>query len=590
MPTITLPKKEIDLKMNRNADDLRRILALFTEACLEAGVTAEEATGTESRPKMIGLVEKALVVLGINLEDTPILPAIPGLKFGVNPLKYRNRYRDFLFTALEYRQREDEDSAVADQIRSRFILVYELLVRLASLILCEDMEANRDGDKLIAVMGNFVGKVASTDILDSRVGLARKRERVTNFHKVLTQGGVHARWVENFQAIVAGIKKVNSNEVAIEHISTFLHSQLELVQVFLLAELKTHPKSGQFTGDHVARVLAQKERRLIENAVVTHALEAEMGESGHVVLYEKTPEQAEVELIIQGLSEAKRRLVEARVRELYQLQRQVLFLMEMVGRIQDMFKALGWLSICSGMLDLRCLRVLLQQHIDQSNALFVTPDYLGGKEVEGYFTRQLAQRTALGIQEDLNMLSRFYDDDFMQGIKTHFAASFAGLCEMQAQVPQVFTGQAVPQLVDMQRLRQVQSILAPRAPRIHAAASGGGGDGEPVRLAIEPFNPFADVGDEDPGREGGCETPPRPATPTSGDETTGEDLADAQSFIRERERAHPDLMRALSQRGVFAPPGSGQLGVKQHKLRKKAAKVRAKSGKVPGGGGAGKRF
>jgi len=273
------------------------------------------------------------------------LPAID-LKIDPPAAVLRDAYIDYL-NALLIEEGLGPNQAEQKEIKSHFVLIRELLIRLATVALCTDMDAKRDGDKIIAVMENFIKELAAKNILHKEDFLFFKGS-LSTFGIQLSIG--HNKWITCFKNMVRAIKLLHKKTSIISSTLNHLH-EVKLTTVRqIIAILDPESNKANLAVDWLRDSLAKCERQLLvtESAIQPHPA---MVSSWHI----KTLTAYQKEIIDFFPEQGK-------MQSLYDLLIETNVLQEALENIDLIITFSGWVPIMTGVLRLEQLAQRIQTH------------------------------------------------------------------------------------------------------------------------------------------------------------------------------------------------------------------------------------
>ena len=213
---VMIPKKTV-VREERNV----KMLALLDRVLMDHGIVAGEMHAEEARNRRgwwASILVKVEMVDGeVHGGQSSDLPELDHIFLQHPAMILRNAYVDYLNTLLVEQESENiMDEIDSEEISSRYHLMYEILIRLATVALCTDMNGHRDGDLILSVLGDYIAGVSKGGWLNSTkhsLGhLLRGEQVASGFETELTRGYQH--WLSNLRDMVTAVKLLYAQKTA----------------------------------------------------------------------------------------------------------------------------------------------------------------------------------------------------------------------------------------------------------------------------------------------------------------------------------------------------------------------------------------
>ncbi len=169
---VTLAKKTIRIENN----EIKNIISYLNEALTGAGLTliednkkapSEIAPGEQRKRDgwWVSLVTERLESITGNARGSKEC-VFPSIRVNLDPpaMMLREAYIDYLNIILIEDGRSIEETE-NELIKSRTVLTREILIRMVTIALCTDMDATRDGEKIVKAIKNFCNLLTENGVL-----------------------------------------------------------------------------------------------------------------------------------------------------------------------------------------------------------------------------------------------------------------------------------------------------------------------------------------------------------------------------------------------------------------------------------------
>ncbi len=377
MPKVNLPKKVVQ------SEKPKAILDLFFERLKESKIgnrfgelhSPEEIHLDEIAPSderlregwWVSILFKIENLTGITFESTKEVP-IPyssPLRLSREAYLLYKAYLKFLNNTLKKEFKCNLDAVCkkteSEIIDSPYVLVYELLRRLAAAALSENMDPDRDGEQIILLMQDFVSKLAEMDILNEN------HSKPCYFSRALAT--LNPEWLCALRDMVQSIQLMNKNYKTINGLDDFLYKSKCTLTRRLISELDSKKQIESVSDNWIEMTLENCEKAYVKSQYLSTQLiplrplnESFFSKSQQTYLiklessFDSCARTQQSHLIIQALSEdpGKEETL-YKVQALYNLLVEANLLTNLMFALKNLFKSTGWLPILMGVLNFDAL-------------------------------------------------------------------------------------------------------------------------------------------------------------------------------------------------------------------------------------------
>lgn len=255
MHKATINSKKIELNSETTRilqlfeDAYKLVLSQFqnTENSVQTGLKADKEQKKESES---ALIEKAYDIIktfvGIDFRSTE--RNLPLKQDYFEPISniLRQEYHDFLNQVLLKSKRKKIYPLTSQEtISDKYILMSEILLRLAHEILQFRNENERDGIKVLKALEEFIETVKRANIFSDKNG--RFSEDAKQFFRE------HPKWVSFFKGVVDFVKQLNANETVFTEATAYLTQQKESLMSIIVAKYLTFLRSRKSNVENLIR-------------------------------------------------------------------------------------------------------------------------------------------------------------------------------------------------------------------------------------------------------------------------------------------------------------------------------------------------
>lgn len=471
----------ITQKFVQEDNDTTKILDLYRDALERNGINPEidgvkhvgDAALGESKIGL-GFIAK----LGAKAED------FSGIRFGAykTPLPEKlieletpaelllRHYLNFLNEKLLEEKVDVTQTKKNATITSVYVLVQQLLYRLAATALSNKSDDQNDGRKLKNAINDFVNKIHEEEVLIKNNKLGKLALELSTEHE---------NWVRAITNMINIAHVVNSNRANISNTLNQLRDAERIIQRQIIFYINEEKGPSSRPPEWLDVTLEECEKSVLDNgqpknpltlSVLTQDLMVNNNERLRLSLTIDERQKA----IISHLKRGKN--LEAalpRVTQLYGLLNQVRYLCDLMSRLDSLMNITGWLPVLSGVINFKKLSTLISNFGQSCNVILSIPEPFKTTELQkkkgsgrGLHKYKALSGNAIAYQLTDNDLEGL-DDHFLKGqIRDMIIGAVSSLVELQDQLP------AEQRFVNLQKLGlennnvpffPVQQPLPPRA-------------------------------------------------------------------------------------------------------------------------------
>lgn len=380
----------------------------------------------------------------------------------------RNAYRrclNKLILKLDLNSKDTE----AVEINNRFVLIYEILLRLVTIALSKEMDPQKDGKKILAVMIDFIQAVNATDVLGNKNLLGNKISKMNIFFAT-----THQDWIEFISQMISAVQLFHQNIGATNLCWKHLHDTEYLIKCLLIAQYDENRVNEELSENWIDTTLETCEQKKFSlTAINSQDQKKELTDNiKEIVASDKFKEfhsdKQEKISILHGL------LVETKI------------LLQAVGRLDCFFSGTGWVALILGVLQLKSLAERIAEHgakcrrhlrLREDDPIFMKPV---GKALTAKLTKSAhwIELNALICSEGLEQLN---DPDLLKKVGNIIKDIVNGLLESEEEL-------GIP-LVDKDRLKLlIGNIIKPTITLSASISASGNGPKTQSYSALTQFH------------------------------------------------------------------------------------------------------
>jgi hypothetical protein len=322
----------IDSKRVTLDEKTKKIISVYNETInefLQKNAKNAEYARMEKKEEAIFLDKIDILKCFIPKNEYIQLPEL-NEKLDAPAVEVRSYYRDYLYDLLKQINKGDKDTQ-SDKINSRFVLVCELLLRLATIGLSIDMNYEKDGDLLIEIMYSFSEKIVRHGLLEDQTFFMSATGRTPNLF-INSFDIEHPKKLQAVTDVVKLIKLLRAPECAFTQTIDYLQATKFIAMRQIVAML--HP--------------TQKMENLVDETL----------ESTFANCSKKID-------VIQS---------DDKIKNLHSILEETKWLFEVVQHLDLSQVAMGWVLLISGGLNAKVLAKLIKRHWENCLCLDLQPD------------------------------------------------------------------------------------------------------------------------------------------------------------------------------------------------------------------------
>lgn len=296
----------------------------------------------------------------LNTKESVLLQIDEKLDPPANALKQRYvGYLNDIILAMN----KDPNDTTQDVITDSVILVREILIRLVVVALCTRMDANRDGDKIIQILEQFVILVNKEDILGKKDLLQKFQNLFVSSGPSAVRTGLatdHNDIISSIKSMVEIVKLLHKPETTFTNALSYLEKVQKAIYRQLIARLKPNAEKFYFDDDWLSQGLEKHEIGLLKNkdknAMITT-------QTANLSLWHPLDDldkrRNKQKIIIDLIADNK-----SIVGQLYQLAEKNNLLYQIVSHFDLLATSTGWVLFITGGLKPEALAKQLRAHSD----------------------------------------------------------------------------------------------------------------------------------------------------------------------------------------------------------------------------------
>lgn len=247
--------------------------------------------------------------------------------------------------------KKDASDTFSKVITSRYVLITELLKRLAALAVCTD-NVKLDGEIYLDVMDNFVKKIIKENIISSKHTMFRAR---------LSK---HKEWISDLKQMVKMIKVFHAPEAATAHLLEYVESVKFIILRQILARLNSN-----VLPEHMQEQWLAAEIRIHENNHLKKSKTIATRDSQFAILDDQSiiPLVNSKALLKEGLN--------GELYKRYKLLRTTYCMSRTIGNLDKAIKGTGWVLFFANAINVDAMHELLVWYDDQCTDILRIDDY-----------------------------------------------------------------------------------------------------------------------------------------------------------------------------------------------------------------------
>ena len=259
--------------------------------------------------------------------------------------KVREEYLLFINKLVETAGKNSKEVVGQEAIESRYVLIYEILLRLVTVTLSNEENKKRSGDKLIEVFESFVREVLANDGL----GL----EQVFRYELSCYQ----AEWKGQFRQVVEIIQLTHLPENTFTEVANYLVQIKNTIQSYILAQCNLLKSKDDISDQWINSTYIKFMNQGLQQASELHLVDGnKVSLTLNVVQKNK-------------LTTLKNNTQKVRVQELFLLLNQTNLLSDMIGKIASIVEMSGWVLLLMRKLHFSAVVKYIQLHKDRCDQL-----------------------------------------------------------------------------------------------------------------------------------------------------------------------------------------------------------------------------
>jgi hypothetical protein len=279
----------------------------------------------------------------------------------------RDEYINFLNHLMDQEEITPQQTE-AESISSPFVLVREILIRLATAALSKELNIKLDGDELIFMLEKFIDEVQKSNSLKT-YSLLGKPE---NSRMRITLDTDHDQWINDFKNVIFAMQLIYSNERSITDILKYLRTLHFSVMRLILAELdQKNYTVADYSDNWISRKLKECEARILSAHGSSHqqtvALLSSQSEK-QVSTWGPTVRNETQRQIINCFNSEQPSMLYANQKKqvalnnLYDCFNKLNLLLQVVSEFDLLITTMGWVPILLGIIQFETLEKLILTH------------------------------------------------------------------------------------------------------------------------------------------------------------------------------------------------------------------------------------
>ncbi len=275
-------------------------------------------------------------------------------------------------------------------IKSPFVLVREILIRLCSVALSNDNDLKQDGSKIIDALIEFQILVISSHVLDRPgfFGVIIREKELSGFSKAFASS--HLQWNNFLREMVKITKELHANIRIVSDTLSALIKWEQNIKRHLVARfcqdnsLKFEP--GSLSPEWINDTLNNSEDKIINKyeSIKTSILLNESENNLIALNVIEKPQFIKQKAITFLLQSAKKPSAD-KIKNLYDLFNRTRLVISIFSSVHSLFLIGGWIPIMMGVVNLKNISKLLTNHVNEcEKTLKINEDDLILKGFIGY--------------------------------------------------------------------------------------------------------------------------------------------------------------------------------------------------------------
>jgi hypothetical protein len=351
----------------------------------------------------------------------------------------------------------------ANTIDNPFILVREILIRLASTALSKDLNVKADGDELITIMEDFISNIRMSSTLkkSSYSNIIRQPNQSKMLTFLTTD---HEEWLQDFKVYVNAINMIHANERCISEISKYLREIQLTIMRLILAELNPPYPSTDYSDGWIKKKLTEFEETLFKRYATSYPQVLALLQSpDNATLpscesFSMNPRQT---CIISSFNPGEPSLLHtdkkkpANLKRLYDALHRTNLLLQIVFQIDLLITTMGWVPVLLGIVQFETVDKLIRDHsqicsrlaLQNDSPIFTTSSPFTNA-INKYNVNHIIRNTASTGITACEQMKKFRDPQILNQLVRIIYGSLSTLYQIQ-QSPELKTLTESARLIDL---------------------------------------------------------------------------------------------------------------------------------------------
>jgi hypothetical protein len=373
---------------------------------------------------------------------------LDGMELTLDPpgVILRDEYINFLNHLMD-QEKITSQQTEAENISSPFVLVREILIRLATAALSKELNIKLDGDEIIFMLERFVDEVQKSNALKT-YSLLGKPE---NSRMRITLDTDHDQWIHDFRNVISAIQLIHTNERSITDILRHLRNLHFSIMRLILAELdQKNYTCADYSENWISRKLRGCETKILSSNGSSHqqtvALLSVQREKQVSTWGPTTMDDAQRHIINCFNSDQPSILYPNQkkrdaLKNLYDCFNKLNLLLQVVSEFDLLITTMGWVPILLGIIQFETLEKLIFTHSKEcltlalsSESPLLTPAHskLPAADAILHYGVSKIMRNALSTSmKNFLQIERFRDPSTLRRLVNAISGSLTSLEDVQ---------------------------------------------------------------------------------------------------------------------------------------------------------------
>jgi len=241
---------------------------------------------------------------------------------------------------------------IADKISEKNVLIGHLLIRLVTMALCTDMQADKDGDMLLEALVKFIQKLGEGDLIIQKSMLLNSK--LSLFGKFFIAD--MPKWNRTLKGMVSAIKKLHQNTTAISNCLNYYEELKYSLISRLVVRLDVSSKFGPESYDNE---LIEDTFKYLEDQRVFASHKPTLSQKTPVQLLTQRTDSDNRHKIISSFKDFH---VQEEIKKLYHLLDITIMHQGILSKLDFINTAASWVPIITGVVRFDHFKKIMEEH------------------------------------------------------------------------------------------------------------------------------------------------------------------------------------------------------------------------------------